>query len=74
VAQADHPSQAIGGMLPGYFSTLHIPIRAGRGVTPRDTAGISRSRRSILPVRFLSAPNPWSDEHGASRKDFGGYV
>ncbi len=47
VAAADHPSEAIGVTLPGYFSTLHIPLLKGRDFTSRDTA-------QSVPVAIVS--------------------
>jgi predicted permease len=38
VAKSDHPSEAIGIMLPGYFSTLRIRFIAGRDFTAQDDA------------------------------------
>jgi predicted permease len=36
VAEADHPSEAIGLALPGYFETMRIPLIAGRVFTAQD--------------------------------------
>ncbi len=36
VAKADHPSEAIGLVLPGYFETMRIPLIAGRSFTAQD--------------------------------------
>jgi putative ABC transport system permease protein len=36
VAKADHPSEAIGLVLPGYFETMRIPLIAGRSFTAKD--------------------------------------
>jgi predicted permease len=36
VAKADHPSEAIGLTLPGYFETMRIPLIAGRTFVAQD--------------------------------------
>jgi predicted permease len=36
VAKADHPSEAIGLALPGYFETMRIPLIAGRTFAAQD--------------------------------------
>jgi putative ABC transport system permease protein len=36
VAKADHPSEAIGLALPGYFETMRIPLIAGRSFAASD--------------------------------------
>jgi predicted permease len=37
VAKGDNPSEAIGVTLPGYFSTMRIPLLAGRDFSAADT-------------------------------------
>jgi predicted permease len=38
VAKADHPSEAIGVVMPGFFETMRIPLLAGRAFQGQDSS------------------------------------
>src|SRR6202035_5503042 len=39
VAKADHPSEAIGVVMPGFFETMRIPLLSGRTLLEQDGSG-----------------------------------
>jgi predicted permease len=39
IARADHPSEAIGVVMPGFFETMRIPLLAGRTFQQQDGSG-----------------------------------
>ncbi|HET6215472.1 MAG TPA: ABC transporter permease [Acidobacteriaceae bacterium] len=78
VAQADHPSEAIGVTLPGYFSTLRIQLLAGRDFSPLDKAKSAPVAivSQAFAKKYFPGANPLglhlrSDEDGAPREIVG---
>jgi len=60
VAQGDEPNEALGGVMPGYFETMRIPLIAGR--TFGDQDGLSGPPTIIVnrafAKKYFSGENP----------------
>ncbi|HET7601596.1 MAG TPA: ABC transporter permease [Gemmatimonadales bacterium] len=58
IPDAEQPSLQIRVITPGYFGTLHIPVKRGRMFTPQDRAGAP----PVVMVNESAARLLWKDE------------